>query len=169
MPTSHTPAPSAFVWIALSFGVMIIACHRHPSSAASPQPLTDQANVYYGTPFKRDRATSAQSTTADELKREKGGRAEELFVGRFPGVRVLRTVNGELLISVRGSGLWSTRQQPLYVVDGIAVELTPGRGLDWLVPESIERIDVLKGAVETSMYGGRGANGVVLITTKQPR
>ena len=169
MPTSHTPAPCACVWIVLSFGVMLTGCHRRSSSAASPRASAQQASVVYGTPSKLHLAESAQSVTGDELRKEKVGRTEELFVGRFPGVRVLRTVSGELLISIRGSGLWSTREQPLYVVDGIAVVLTPGRGLDWLVPEDIERIDVLKGAAETSMYGGRGANGVVRITTKQPR
>jgi len=55
------------------------------------------------------------------------------------------------------------------VVDGIPVEVEPGRGLDWLSPAEIARIDVLKDAPETTMYGVRGANGVILVTTKRSR
>jgi TonB-dependent SusC/RagA subfamily outer membrane receptor len=107
--------------------------------------------------------------SADDLMNERPARVEELFLGRFPGVRVLRTVGGGLQVSIRGSGLWSADEQPLYVVDGMAVNVTPGRGLDWLAPEDIARIQVLKNAAETTMFGARGANGVVLITTKGPR
>lgn len=57
--------------------------------------------------------------------------------------------------------------QPLYVVDGLVVEVTPGRGLDWLTVSEIARIDVLRNPAETAMYGSRGANGVIVITTKR--
>jgi TonB-dependent SusC/RagA subfamily outer membrane receptor len=52
------------------------------------------------------------------------------------------------------------------VVDGLPVEVTPGRGLDRLDPADIAPIDGLRDPAETSMYGGRGANGVVVIKTK---
>jgi TonB-dependent SusC/RagA subfamily outer membrane receptor len=112
---------------------------------------------------------SVQSATAEDLKDVRSGRAEELFVGRFSGVRVLRTVGGGLQVSIRGGGLWSADQQPLYVIDDVAVTVSPERGLDWLVPEDIARIEILKNAAETTMFGARGANGVVLITTRRPR
>jgi iron complex outermembrane receptor protein len=60
-------------------------------------------------------------------------------------------------------------KEPLHVVDGILVEVEPGRGLDWLNPADIACSDVLKDAPETTLYGVRGANGVILITTKRSR
>ncbi len=63
----------------------------------------------------------------------------------------------------------SPDRQPLYIVDGQPVEITPQHGLDWLVPADIQQIIVMKNPAETAMYGGRGANGVILITTKLRR
>jgi TonB-dependent SusC/RagA subfamily outer membrane receptor len=57
----------------------------------------------------------------------------------------------------------------LYVVDGMPVHVVPGRGLDWLNPADVARIDVLKDAASTSIYGVRGGNGVILITTRRGR
>lgn len=98
------------------------------------------------------------------MKNRKVKRVEELLVGRFPGVHVFPTPNGGFSVRIRGAATVGDRE-PLYVVDGMPVEVTPGRGLDWLDPADIARIDVLKNPAETSMYGGRGANGVILITT----
>lgn len=96
-------------------------------------------------------------------------RAEDLLVGRFPGVQVLRTPDGGISVRVRGGSTISGSGEPLYLVDGVEVSVTPGRGLDWLNPADIERIEVLKDATATTMYGMRGANGVILITTTRPR
>lgn len=57
--------------------------------------------------------------------------------------------------------------QPLCVVEGLVVEVTPGRGLDWLTVSESARIDILRNTAETAMYGSRGANGVIVITTKR--
>ena len=94
------------------------------------------------------------------------GRVEELLAGRFPGVLVLPTPSGGWMLRIRSSAL---DRAPLYVVDGLPVEVTPDRGLDWLEPSDDERIDILREPAETSMFGGRGANGVVLIKTKSHR
>jgi TonB-dependent SusC/RagA subfamily outer membrane receptor len=91
---------------------------------------------------------------------------EELLAGRFAGVRVIPTPNGGFSIRIRGANSITGSNEPLYVVDGLAVEVAPGEGLNWLDPADIERIDVLKDAAETSIYGVRGANGVILIKTK---
>jgi TonB-dependent SusC/RagA subfamily outer membrane receptor len=88
---------------------------------------------------------------------------EELLAGRVAGVHVLPAPGGGFLIRIRGAN----NPEPLYVIDGMPVEVTPGRGLDWLDPADIARIDVLKNPAETSIFGGRGANGVILITTKR--
>ena len=86
---------------------------------------------------------------------------------RFPGVDVIRTANGGVRIRIL-SGV-ASEGEPLYIVDGTPVTVQPGRGLDWLSPEQIARIDVLKYPAETAIYGPRGVNGVVIITTKGNR
>ncbi len=85
----------------------------------------------------------------------------------FPGVDVIRTATGGVRFRII-SGL-AAEGEPLYVVDGTPVTVSRGRGLDWLSPEQIERVDVLKYPAETALYGPRGVNGVLLITTTRSR
>jgi TonB-dependent starch-binding outer membrane protein SusC len=81
----------------------------------------------------------------------------------FAGVEVIRTARGGTLIHILGGPVGAG--EPLYVIDGAPLTLRPGQGLDWVAPEQIVRIEVLKHPAETAIYGPRGANGVVLITT----
>src|SRR5439155_21072607 len=67
---------------------------------------------------------------------------------------------------IRGRGSIYGDNEPLYVIDGMPVEVTTGHGLSWLNPGDIQRIEILKDASATAVYGMRGANGVVLITTR---
>jgi TonB-dependent SusC/RagA subfamily outer membrane receptor len=144
--------------LALSAG-----CHQRSAVPGGPSS-PEHVNVGYGQQSREQTGGAVQSATADELKNVRVKRVEELLVGRFAGVYVMPTPSGGFSISIRGAaGLG----EPLYVVDGMPVEVTPGRGLDWLDPADIARIDVLKNPAETSMYGGRGANGVIIITTKR--
>ena len=96
-----------------------------------------------------------------EIARLRVRRVEELLAGRVPGVSVLSTPNGGFTVRVRGG-----HAEPLYIIDGMPVTLLPGEGLNWLDPAEILQIDVLKDPAETSIYGGRGANGVIVIRTK---
>jgi TonB-dependent SusC/RagA subfamily outer membrane receptor len=92
---------------------------------------------------------------------------EELLEGQVAGVQVVRHPGGGVSLRIRGVGSISGNNEPLYVVDGMIVNVSPSRGLDWLSPGDIKRIEILKDASTTSMYGVRGANGVVLITTRR--
>lgn len=94
-------------------------------------------------------------------------RVEELLEGR-PGVEVLRTADGGYSVRIRGVGSFMSSEEPLWVVDGVPVDLR-GRGLSWLNPADVARIEVLKNATDTAIYGVRGSNGVIVITTKRPR
>jgi TonB-dependent SusC/RagA subfamily outer membrane receptor len=91
------------------------------------------------------------------------GYVEELFAGRFPGVRVFRMANGALSFEIRGRSTIYGSTQPLLVIDGVPVEAEDG--MLFLNPADIQRIEVLKDVGSTAQYGVRGANGVVLITT----
>ena len=94
---------------------------------------------------------------------------EDLFTGRFPGVTVARTEGGGLQIRIRGgSNSFYAGEEPLYVVDD--VPLPPSsRGIVFLSPHDIEKIEVLKNPADVALYGMRGGNGVIKITTKKPR
>ena len=81
----------------------------------------------------------------------------------FPGVDVIRASNGGTIIRVF-SGLVGSN--PLYVVDGTPMTIDPRRGLDWLSPDQIVRVEVLKTPAETAIYGPPGAHGVIVVTTR---
>ncbi|MFL5579445.1 MAG: TonB-dependent receptor plug domain-containing protein [Gemmatimonadaceae bacterium] len=97
-----------------------------------------------------------------------GKSVEQLFVNRFPGVTVARTDAGGLQIRVRGFGTsFYGGDEPLYVLDD--TPLPPdNRGVIYLNPNDILKIEVLKNPADLAIYGVRGANGVVKITTKKP-
>ena len=91
--------------------------------------------------------------------------AYERLPRSFPGVQIVPTQTGgfsvRILSGMVGDG------QPLYIVDGRRVSVEPSRGIDWFQPEDIMGIQVLKDPSEITVYGPSGANGVVLITTRQ--
>lgn len=103
-----------------------------------------------------------------ELAQLRFKRVEELLAGRVPGLRVLPAANGGFTVRIRGITTLHGSAEPLYIIDGMPVTLLPGEGLNWLDPAEIFSITVLKDPAETSMYGVRGANGVIVIRTKRP-
>jgi TonB-dependent SusC/RagA subfamily outer membrane receptor len=104
----------------------------------------------------------------EELDNMRVARVEELLQGRVAGVQVMRTADGDFTIRIRGPHSFHGNDEPLYVVDGMPI---PGRGLRsalmGIPPHDIARIEVLKDAGATAIYGSRGANGVIVITTKR--
>jgi TonB-dependent SusC/RagA subfamily outer membrane receptor len=96
-----------------------------------------------------------------------GKTMDQLFVGKFPGVDVQPGPNGGLSIRIRGQATFYGSNEPLYVVDGVPIEAERG-GIVFLSPNDISKIEVLKNAADIGVYGLRGANGVILITTRRP-
>jgi TonB-dependent SusC/RagA subfamily outer membrane receptor len=84
---------------------------------------------------------------------------------RFPGVDIVPTGTGGFYVRVL-SGLVGSGE-PLYVIDGNPMVIDSRRGIDWFKPEDIVRISVLKSPSDLAVYGPRGVNGVILITTRQ--
>ena len=111
----------------------------------------------------------APSASTDTLATAAGGKSiESLFQGRFPGVTVTRTDNGGLQIRIRGgNNTLMGSDEPLYVVDDTPLPAGTG-GILFLNPYDIERIEVLKNPDDTAIYGIRGGNGVIRITTRRP-
>ncbi len=110
----------------------------------------------------------AKVVTAEDIQRSPSASLDQAMSGRFPGVWITRAADGGLRIRIRGTTSLMANQEPLYVLDGIAVNSGPGGNLHGVAPADIESIEVLKDAIATTMYGIRGANGVILITTKRP-
>lgn len=138
--------------------------------------------VGYGTMKKRDLSGAMSQIKSDDLM--KGGALDLAhgMQGKIAGVSVQQSdgaPGGGMSIVVRGVNSFSTSSQPLYIVDGVPFETgsTPSNGattneqssnpLSFINPHDIESIEVLKDASATAIYGSRGANGVVIITTKR--
>ena len=122
-------------------------------------------NIGYGTVRKEALTGSVSSIGAKELADFPVGTAAEALAGRLAGVTATTTEGSpgaEIQIRVRGGSSLTGDNSPLYIVDGIQVE----NALSILSPNEIQSIDVLKDVASTAIYGSRGANGVVIITTK---
>ena len=130
--------------------------------------------VGYGSTAQKDLTGSAKSIQSDDFNKGIINSPEQLLQGRIAGINVTST-SGEpgraQTITVRGPGGVRTGSTPLFVLDGLALDNSSTGGatnpLTFLNPQDIESIDVLKDASATAIYGARGANGVILITTKK--
>ena len=129
------------------------------------QALEEVVVVGYGTMQKKDLTGAVSKVQSESLTNAAAPRVDQALTGLLAGVQVISTTGqpGEAPnIRVRGVGSISAGTGPLYVVDGF-----PEANIQMLNPSDIESIDVLKDASATAIYGSRGANGVVLITTKR--
>ncbi len=118
----------------------------------------------YGTTKKRDLVTSVASVNADQLKDVPVASASEALQGKLAGVSVTTTEGGpdaDVKIRVRGGTSLTQSSDPLYIVDGFQVS-----SISDISPSDIQSMDVLKDAAATAIYGAQGANGVIIITTK---
>ncbi len=130
-----------------------------------PVALQEVVVVGYGTQVRRDITGSISSVAATELKTTPTVNTIGAIQGRVAGVDIITTgqkPGDGVRVRVRGARSIKAGNDPLYVVDGI-----PAAGVTDLSPNDIASIEVLKDASATAIYGSRGANGVVLITTRQ--
>jgi TonB-dependent SusC/RagA subfamily outer membrane receptor len=104
--------------------------------------------------------------TSDDATRTPDEPVEKQLAARVPGVIVNRTPDGGIAIRLRGASSILGSSAPLYIVDGMPIEPGPNGSLTGINPMDIASIEVLKDATATSMYGVRGANGVIVIKTK---
>ena len=129
------------------------------------ESLSDVVVIGYQTVRRRDVMASVSSISNRDVKDIPINSAEEALAGRLAGVQVTGSEgspNAQVQIRVRGGGSITQNNAPLYVVDGVQLD----NALQFLALQDIESIDVLKDAAATSIYGARGSNGVVIITTK---
>jgi TonB-linked SusC/RagA family outer membrane protein len=129
--------------------------------------LNEIVVVGYGTVKKSDVTGSVARVSAEELMNRPVPNAVEALQGKVAGVDITTNERPGTVgtVRIRGNRSISAGNDPLYVVDG--VPLMSGSGIETLNPRDIESMDILKDASATAIYGSRGANGVIIITTKQ--
>ena len=145
-----------FLPAVLSLGVLLAVsagCGSGGASTARPAP--------------REKGT----VTAEDIERQGASDEplEKILQGRVAGVTVTRAADGGIAVRIRGVSSFYGNNEPLYVIDGMPVQPGPNGSLTGINPYDIESIKVLKDPAETAIYGIRGANGVIVIKTKQGR
>ena len=132
------------------------------------QQIEEVEVVGYVTVKKDQFVGTAASVDKEALKRKSVSNVSKAIAGEVAGVRVINSSGQpgtEATIRIRGFGSVNGNRDPLYVVDGVPYE----GAVSSINPDDIESMSILKDATSTSVYGSRGANGVVLITTKKGR
>lgn len=150
--------------------------------SSKAETLKDVVVIGYGTAKRKDLTGSLSSINSTELMKSRSGSVLESLGGKMAGVQVTSS-SGEpgagVNISIRGGNSLNAGTQPLYIIDGMQIDVnsnevgqsTYSQGtvqspLAGLNSNDIETIDILKDASATAIYGSRGANGVIIITTK---
>ena len=132
--------------------LLLAACSRRSSQHSSPP--TDP-NRPPGTVL-----------TAEDIQRSPGQTLEQLLLARVPGMTMTRAPDGHAVLHLRGTTTLLGDEEPLFVVDGIPLGPNAAN-LAAIDPHDIQTVQVLRDAASTAAYGIRGANGVIIIRTKQ--
>ncbi len=147
--------------------------------------LDEVIAIGYGMVKKSDLTGSVSSLKGDDLNTGSNSSIEQALQGRSAGVQVIQSSSepgGGMAIRIRGAGSVNAGSSPLYVIDGLPIDnslvidgtgpgvvgtRTPRNPLSSINPADIESIEILKDASATAIYGARGANGVIIVTTKK--
>jgi TonB-dependent starch-binding outer membrane protein SusC len=161
---ARTLVPSLILILSAVF--LVVGCAQTGQSRQADDS-EEEVNIGYGTQKKGDVTGSVSVLNTEDEPERVVTQMVELFEGRMAGVHVQRAPGGGVRIRIRGASSLYGNSEPLFVVDGMPIAAEPGGALSFLNPNDIERIEVLKDASSSAIYGSRGANGVVLITTKR--
>ena len=153
---------TAFACAALA----LAACRSAPDAPQLPTPSPTAVQVGYGAQERRDVNGAVSSASGDKLRESSPRTVADMLVGRFPGVEVRQLANGSASIRIRGSRSFRSNEEPLIVVDGIPQQ-SGAQALMDMSPRDVESIEVLKDAAASAVFGSRGANGVILISTRR--
>lgn len=147
------------------------------TDTARVQDIDEVVVIGYGTQKRSEVTASVASVKGSDLSNLNTPTFEAQLAGRASGVQVIQNtglIGSPPSINIRGINSISSGTQPLYVVDGMPIfsgstggGYTPSNALGDINPNDIESVEILKDGAATAIYGSRGANGVVLITTKK--
>jgi TonB-dependent SusC/RagA subfamily outer membrane receptor len=157
----------------LAFTLVAAGCATRP--AASPlrldaaAPSNAPVALGYTTQPARDVTAAVGSVDVESSGMEHFTRMEDMLTGRVAGLEVLRRPDGQFSLRVRGTASVLGSSEPLVVIDGMSINSDGADVLAGLSPRDVQRVDVLKDAGATAIYGSRGANGVVVVTTRRGR
>lgn len=129
--------------------------------------LEEVVAIGYGNQRRKDLTGSVSSISGTDLQKTPVTSAAQALTGKLAGIQITTTdgsPDAEMVIRVRGGGSVTQDNSPLYIVDGF-----PVNSINDIPPTDIATIDVLKDASSSAIYGARGANGVVIITTKSAK
>lgn len=135
--------------------------------------LNEVVIIGYGTALRKDLTGSVGVVSAAQVKDLPVSSIDQKLIGQLAGVQISSPTGapgGGVNIQVRGTGSISFSNSPLFVLDGFAISNTGGQSynpLNVISPDDIESVSVLKDASSTAIFGSRGSNGVVVITTKR--
>lgn len=185
----RVPATSSLVFSFVGYGDAEVPVKNRNTISVELErgtsSLSEVVVVGYGTQTKRDITGSVSSVGSKQLQDRAVVSFSEALAGQVAGVQVQQTSGapgGGISLKIRGTGSITAGNSPLYVVDGVPLDnavntaaaqggdigdQSPVNPLAAINPGDIQSIDILKDASATSIYGSRGSNGVVLITTKQ--
>ena len=173
VPSTNTVLEFKFIGYASKTVTVGSQSNINVSLSPSASDLEQVVVVGYGTQKKTDVTGSVKSVGSESFNKGIINSPEQLLQGKVAGVNVTSATGepgGTQGITIRGPGGIRSGSTPLFVIDGLALDNSStggGNPLNFLNPQDIEKIDVLKDASATAIYGSRGANGVILVTTKK--
>ena len=186
--TIEVPENGTLVFTAIGYGTQEISVTGNTASLTlqtAASNLNEVVVVGYGTARRRDVTGSVSSVRARDFNKGVQVAPDQLIQGKAAGVMVINNSGqpgGATTVRIRGTSSIRSGNQPLYVIDGVplsggsarpggggdGIGSTPGTNpLNFINPNDIASIEILKDASATAIYGSRGANGVILITTKK--
>jgi len=159
----HTPRPRHPArWVAIAASVAVTACASQPAPLAL-QPTTLPLNVRLTRVAPSAAVAESPAKRSGDISLAESAHyvhIEQLLMARAPG-------QGQFTLSVRGGPALGDRREPLVVIDGTQFTENGAEVLAAMTPRDVKRIEVLRDAASTSVYGTRGTGGVLLVTTRR--
>ena len=157
------------IGVALTLGFTLVqACGGKSMVPGDPPAPQDQPTRGYGDQPDEQIAGAVNSLESEEESGGSFATMVDMLRGRVPGLQIAETPSGEISIRIRGDSSVLAYEEPLLVVDGVTIPaFSFSSTLRSMNPRDVASIQVLKDAGSTSIYGSRGAHGVILITLKR--